>query len=228
MADPSSLMSGELNVAGTYTLTSTSANATAHSPLGRRYTAFTGELLRTLNRYRAGMGEPPTLDALFRELDAACARGGMPRPQQRVINTAGDLSLLRPVVAADATTAPRTLAGAPPQPMAGVTPMARFPTDLNGVGLGEMCLSIAVFLAFSLVPGAVAMSLGSGWSIAAHISEGVFITFLVVLLLVPRETPPAGAGSQRAGGRHRERHHAHPLAAHHSRRDPRRPGRQRR
>jgi uncharacterized caspase-like protein len=48
MADRGSLVLGQIDVKGTYTLTSTSANTAALAPVGARYTAFTGELLSLL------------------------------------------------------------------------------------------------------------------------------------------------------------------------------------
>lgn len=48
MADDHGMLRGQLEVAGTYTLTSTTANAPSHAPAGDRYTAFTGALLRAL------------------------------------------------------------------------------------------------------------------------------------------------------------------------------------
>ncbi|MGV9679105.1 caspase family protein [Nocardia sp. NPDC003482] len=41
MADPRSLVSGQLTLSGTYTLTSTTATAPSHAPPGNRYTSFT-------------------------------------------------------------------------------------------------------------------------------------------------------------------------------------------
>lgn len=45
MADSEGVITGQLEVAGTYTLTSTPANALSHAPTGEQYTAFTGALL---------------------------------------------------------------------------------------------------------------------------------------------------------------------------------------
>ena len=57
MADNQGVISGQLDVTGTYTLTSTTANAPSHAPAGDRHTAFTGALLRALDE-----PDPLTLD----------------------------------------------------------------------------------------------------------------------------------------------------------------------
>jgi uncharacterized caspase-like protein len=57
MAADQGVTSGQLDVAGTYTLTSTAANAVSLAPPGDRFTAFTGALLRALDA-----PDPLTLD----------------------------------------------------------------------------------------------------------------------------------------------------------------------
>jgi Caspase domain len=90
MADDQGVISGQLEVAGTYTLTSTTANAPSHAPAGDRYTAFTGALLRALDDT-----DPLTLDQIFVVVDRDLAARNLPRAQRRVVNTAGDLALSR-------------------------------------------------------------------------------------------------------------------------------------
>jgi hypothetical protein len=90
MADDQGVISGQLEVAGTYTLTSTTANAPSHAPAGDRYTAFTGALLRALDK-----ADPLTLNQIYITVDRDLAARNLPRPQRRVINTAGDLALSR-------------------------------------------------------------------------------------------------------------------------------------
>lgn len=90
MADDQGVIGGQLEVAGTYTLTSTTANAPSHAPAGDRYTAFTGALLRALNE-----ADPLTLDQIFVVVDRDLAARNLPRPQRRVVNTAGNLALSR-------------------------------------------------------------------------------------------------------------------------------------
>nr|WP_237550520.1 caspase family protein [Streptomyces sp. SID8354] len=83
-------VAGQLDVAGTYTLASTAANAVAYAPQGTTHTAFTGALLAALRG-----PEPLNLDDLFEAMRRDLAARGMPRPQRRVINNAGDLVLVR-------------------------------------------------------------------------------------------------------------------------------------
>ncbi len=90
MADDQGVISGQLEVAGTYTLTSTTANAPSHAPAGDRFTAFTGALLRALDE-----ADPLTLDQIYVTVDRDLAARNLPRPQRRVVNTAGDLALSR-------------------------------------------------------------------------------------------------------------------------------------
>jgi uncharacterized caspase-like protein len=90
MTDDQGVLSGQLEVAGTYTLTSTTANAPSHAPSGDRYTAFTGALLRALDN-----ADPLTLDQIHVAVDRDLTARNLPRPQRRAVNTAGDLALSR-------------------------------------------------------------------------------------------------------------------------------------
>lgn len=103
MADPQSVVSGQIEIAGTYTITSTSANGLSHAPVGARHTAFTGHLLNLLT---TGISEPVTLltlSAIYRGLLRSLTAGGLPGPEQRGTLTADLLALapnhhgLRPV-----------------------------------------------------------------------------------------------------------------------------------
>ncbi|MGH3942324.1 MAG: caspase family protein [Pseudonocardiaceae bacterium] len=90
MSDNQGVITGQLDVAGTYTLTSTTANAPSHAPVGDRYTAFTGALLRAL-----GHADPLTLDQIYAAVDRDLAARNLPRPQRHAVNAAGDLALSR-------------------------------------------------------------------------------------------------------------------------------------
>lgn len=91
----------QINVAGTYVLTSTEANKISHAIPGERYTAFTGELIRLLD----GRDSPPnsefTLEALYPRLSAAMSRRGLPRPKAVLGDTAGSLALRKPLIRQD-------------------------------------------------------------------------------------------------------------------------------
>jgi hypothetical protein len=67
MIDDQGVIGGQLDVAGTYTLTSTTANAPSHAPVGDRFTAFTSALLRA-GRRRSAHSRPDL-------------RRGRPRPR---------------------------------------------------------------------------------------------------------------------------------------------------
>ncbi|WP_156892908.1 putative bifunctional diguanylate cyclase/phosphodiesterase [Actinokineospora enzanensis] len=93
MASAESVMSGQIEIAGTYTLASAPANAAANAPMGEPLTAFTGELVRVL---RDGLpGGPPLLSftALYPHLVRALDARGLARPVQRGVRTADQLAL---------------------------------------------------------------------------------------------------------------------------------------
>ncbi|MFF3501499.1 caspase domain-containing protein [Streptomyces sp. NPDC003247] len=89
MSTPDSLVAGQLEVTGTFTLTSTTATAPSHAPPGATYTAFTEALLGALRA-----PGPLTLDGIYTYVDRDLARRGLPRPQRRSVNAASDLVLV--------------------------------------------------------------------------------------------------------------------------------------
>ncbi|MFE3649070.1 caspase domain-containing protein [Streptomyces sp. NPDC059101] len=91
MTSAGGTVAGQIDVAGTYTLAATSANAVAYAPQGTTHTAFTGALLAALR----GPKEL-NLDDLFDEVRRDLVARDMPRPQRRVVNSAGNLVLVRP------------------------------------------------------------------------------------------------------------------------------------
>ncbi|HEY4454675.1 MAG TPA: caspase family protein [Pseudonocardiaceae bacterium] len=90
MATPASVVAGQLNLTGTYILTSTTATAPSHATPGARYTAFTGALLHALSNPK-----PLSLNGIYRRVDAELGGLGLPRPQRRSANTAAELVLVR-------------------------------------------------------------------------------------------------------------------------------------
>jgi hypothetical protein len=95
MSAPASLAAGQAEIAGTYTLTSTSANAPSSAPVGEDCTAFTGELVALLRHGVDDYSKPLTLTTIYRCLDRVMLQRGLPRPQQRAVNAASDLVLSR-------------------------------------------------------------------------------------------------------------------------------------
>jgi ATP-dependent Clp protease protease subunit len=95
MADRGSLVLGQIDVKGTYTLTSTSANTAALAPVGARYTAFTGELLSLL---RDGIPAGPAeldLHSIYRQLRHRMEVKGWPIPKQLGTDNVHGLALGR-------------------------------------------------------------------------------------------------------------------------------------
>jgi hypothetical protein len=90
MTQPQSAVSGQLDLTGTYTLTSTTATTPSHAPPGEQYTAFTGAFLQAL-----AQPEPLTLDGIYHYVDRELAGLGLPRPQCRSVNAASALTLVR-------------------------------------------------------------------------------------------------------------------------------------
>jgi len=90
MANVASLVSGQLHIAGTYVLTSTTDTMPSHAPAGEPHTSFTGAFLRAL----AGPG-PVDLDAVYRFVSAELAALGLPPPRCQSVNEGRGLVLIR-------------------------------------------------------------------------------------------------------------------------------------
>jgi hypothetical protein len=85
----------QASVDGTYVLAAAAENRAAVAPPGARFTGFTGELISVIEHGIAGHGPLLDLDSIYRELLAAMRAKGMPSPQKRDRNTAGQLTLVR-------------------------------------------------------------------------------------------------------------------------------------
>jgi hypothetical protein len=86
---------GQVEVKGTYTLTSAPANSTALVLPGERHTAFTERLLRLLHEGSPQAGAMLTLGDIYRHLHALLRAESLPAPQQRGTETADLLGLVR-------------------------------------------------------------------------------------------------------------------------------------
>ncbi|MFF3498438.1 tetratricopeptide repeat protein [Streptomyces sp. NPDC003247] len=87
----------QMEIAGTYTLTSAPANEPARFQDGERHTAFTGELLLTLrDGIPSTASSEVTLGGLFRHLKRVLPAKGLPEPQHCGTDTAEFLVLSRP------------------------------------------------------------------------------------------------------------------------------------
>jgi hypothetical protein len=85
----------EASAEGTYVLAAVAENKAAIAPPGQQFTAFTGELLHIIERGINGHGPLLDLDSIYRELLAVMRARGLPTPQKRDRNTAGQLTLIR-------------------------------------------------------------------------------------------------------------------------------------
>ncbi|MFF1909617.1 caspase family protein [Kitasatospora sp. NPDC058218] len=179
MSAPTSLLSGQLELSGTYTLTSTTSTAPSHAPVGARFTAFTGALLEAL----AGP-EPLTLDEIHAYADRKLAALALPRPQRRAVNTAGDLVLVRgravPEVASASVPAPRA-GGTPRRVRFGDEMTPRRRRTLMGKGVLLIIVTLAIVMIFvhagqapgalgAILPGAMAL-----WSFVQARQETTFL-----------------------------------------------------
>ncbi|MFJ7157154.1 caspase domain-containing protein [Streptomyces sp. NPDC101118] len=114
-------------VEGSCLLTASAETRPALSPPGETYTAFTGELIRTLTDGIPGRPDPLDMDTLYRHLHQQLASRSRPLPQQRNRNTGGFIAIARNrAVLEEAETEPAMSA-----PVRMETPF-----DSIGVGLG--------------------------------------------------------------------------------------------
>ncbi|MGW6421412.1 caspase, EACC1-associated type [Nocardia sp. NPDC055053] len=93
MSSVSAAVAGQIDVAGTCTLTSSPANETSKAPEGARYTAYTGELLELLRRGPVDGSDLLTISKMHQELVKALLEKKLPMPQNRNTNSVGDLAL---------------------------------------------------------------------------------------------------------------------------------------
>jgi len=158
-------------MSGTYTLTSTTATAPSHAPPGQRHTAFTAALLDALDQ-----PQPLTLDGIHEHIDTLLQAMGLPRPQRRSVNAAGDIALVRGPVQPDAGPLSTGSQGEirfrqqPPAPSAN-----RRRDTIQGILL--ITVPIAV------------MALFGGWRVTLIFggSAALFVGLIVLLLLLRRE-----------------------------------------
>jgi uncharacterized caspase-like protein len=95
MASTTSVVAGQLDVAGTCTLASSPANRPSSAPVGARHTAYTGELLELLRHGTTDATEFLTLQTIHEHLARVLPSKGHPRPELRGTHTVGRLALAR-------------------------------------------------------------------------------------------------------------------------------------
>ncbi|MER8048034.1 caspase family protein [Streptomyces sp. NPDC094032] len=105
----------QARIAGTHLLTATSANMLAEAPVGMPHTAFTGELIRLLDRGLPNAGPLITAPELYEHLLGELRAKNLPRPEQRVSGTGRAVAFAHnrhgargPLAPAGPVTAPRT------------------------------------------------------------------------------------------------------------------------
>ncbi len=86
---------GAIDVQGTYVITSTSAVQRAHAPQGARHSAFTGELIDLLANGTTDSGNLIRLGDIYAHLRRRLIGRGLPKPQQRGVDTVTGLALTR-------------------------------------------------------------------------------------------------------------------------------------
>jgi hypothetical protein len=95
MADEEAAIVGQLDVAGTYVLTSAERSQVALVLPDEDHTAFTGRLLRLLQNGLPGGGEYVTIDDVYTYLAAQMKSEGLSLPQKRAAANAGLVALTR-------------------------------------------------------------------------------------------------------------------------------------
>ncbi|MEU0502026.1 caspase family protein [Nocardia sp. NPDC005998] len=84
-----------MEVSGTYTLTSTSENLTAHAPEGEQHTAFTGALIDLLDNGVPDGPEYLTLDTIYENVRHTLLARRAPEPKRKCVDRTGELALMR-------------------------------------------------------------------------------------------------------------------------------------
>ena len=95
MADSVTAVTGQIEVDGTYVLTSAQRDQVALVLPGEEHTAFTGRLLRLLREGVAGGPELLTIDDIYRNLLLSMKAEGLSEPQKLGMRNADLLSLAR-------------------------------------------------------------------------------------------------------------------------------------
>lgn len=95
MATTTSVVTGQLEVAGTCTLASSPATRPSRAPVDAKHTAYTGELLDLLWHGTADTAEFLTLQAIHEHLARILPSKGYPRPELRNTHTVSRLALAR-------------------------------------------------------------------------------------------------------------------------------------
>jgi hypothetical protein len=176
ITESGSLLSAQLDMSGTYTLTSTTATAPSHAPPGQRHTAFTAALLDALNQ-----PEPLTLDGIHQRIDTLLQGAGLPRPQKRTVNAAGDIALVRGPVQPSGTSAKTASAGTDEVRFRRQPPTAT-PSDDHRDAIAAVVFLVGI-VTLTLVFG--------GWRVLLTMAAVVsgFVGLVVLVMVVAARVP---------------------------------------
>ncbi|GAA1578712.1 hypothetical protein GCM10009789_35340 [Kribbella sancticallisti] len=107
MSSEDNFVADRATIDGTYTITSTTRNDAAKAPVGKAYTAFTGELIDLLSNGVPGGPKYLTANTLYTHLRIRLSTAGFPQPQSRGVNSIDRLILARNVAAGSSADPPR-------------------------------------------------------------------------------------------------------------------------
>ncbi|MFD6149338.1 caspase family protein [Streptomyces sp. NPDC060243] len=82
-------------IEGTCVMTASAATQAAMAPLGERYTAFTGELVKAISEGIPDVLGPLDMNSLYRHVSRELSSKGMPKPQQRAGDQGHTIALFR-------------------------------------------------------------------------------------------------------------------------------------
>ncbi|WP_433712235.1 caspase family protein [Nocardia sp. CA-084685] len=91
MTDSLGIVAGQVDIAGTYTITSTTANSVSYAPTADPHTCFTGALLAVCTSSKEAL----TLDELYDQVNRRLRAQGLPGPQRRAFNATGNMALFK-------------------------------------------------------------------------------------------------------------------------------------
>jgi hypothetical protein len=163
MGDAAAVATAQVNVAGTYTMTATSATKPAHAPPGARLTAFTEQLLSVLRVGVPDGAEYLDTASIYTSVRTGLLAAGLPEPQQRATNAGTSLFIARNAAWVDE----RPWASVAARPEPGSHPRSDSDTGrIRGKQTGDVEVSDDVegaqFSSVSPQPGSVAVHESSG------------------------------------------------------------------
>ncbi|MFE6886667.1 caspase domain-containing protein [Streptomyces sp. NPDC057694] len=91
----SDTLADQAEIDGSYLLAAAPDNSPALAPPGQTYTAFTGQLLKTLEQGVPGPERELDLELVYQQVRRQLVAQNLPEPQKRIRNTAGRLALAR-------------------------------------------------------------------------------------------------------------------------------------